>query len=335
MDYEPIAEVFRGQNRKGLLIDPQLESQHFGVVVAVDEENRVLLSRGNIHLKTFVRSAAKPFQILPLLASGGIEYFDLTSKESAVICASHNGEPVHVAAVAGILKKIGLNESHLQCGPHPPMHAPSAERLLRSDEPVTALHNNCSGKHAGMLAGCVKNGYSVDDYLDFEHPLQLKIYRYVKQYSGTEDVFRGTDGCSAPVFRMEVLEMARMFARLAAGKDPLLQRSFSILRTEPYMIGGDKRFDTDLMLNSNVVAKVGGEGIQCVGVPPSGKHSAIGIAMKVADGNFRALYPVTVAILQKLGALNHLQMEKLSYFSKTPLKNHRKLEIGFIRSVAF
>ena len=333
MNYEVLAEVYRGKNIEGRLIDPQLESVHSGVLAVVDESDQILMSRGNVRWKTYIRSAAKPIQILPLLESGGIEHFGLTPRESAVICASHNGEPVHVEAVRNILKKIGLNESHLKCGSHPPSHAPSAEEMVRKGEPYTALHNNCSGKHAGMLAGCVKRNYPVENYLDCEHPLQMEILHHVQELSNATTVFRGTDGCSAPVFLLEVLQMARLFAQLAAGKKALLKSSFSIMRADPYMIGGMNRFDTDLMLNSDVIGKVGGEGIHCVGIPAKDERPAMGIAVKIADGNFRALYPVVTSLLKQLKVLNDQQLQNLSYYAQTPLNNHRKKEIGFIRSV--
>jgi len=332
MNYVPLAEVYRGANLEGMLVDPRLESIHFGVFAVLDENNNLLLSGGNVHHKTFIRSAAKPFQILPLLASGAVEHFGFTPRECAVICASHNGEPVHVEAASGILQKIGLTESHLQCGIHPPYHAPSAEALIRRGEPFSTLHNNCSGKHSGMLACCVRKNYSVENYLDFDHPLQMEILNYIRELSGAKEIFRGTDGCSAPVFELEVVQMARLFARMASGKHDLLNRSFSIMRGDPYMIGGQNRFDTDLMLNSNVVGKVGGEGIHCIAAPSDGVRPAIGIAAKIADGNFRALYPVMISLLKQLGALNDQQMQGLASYSKTPLKNHRKKEIGFIKS---
>jgi L-asparaginase II len=335
MNYEPLAEVYRGKNLQGSLIDPQLESVHLGIVAVIDEEDRVLLSRGNIHHKTYIRSAAKPIQILPLIESGAIEHFEFTPRECAVICGSHNGEPVHVQTVRKILQKIGLNRSFLQCGAHPPGYAPYAEELIRKGKSCTAFYNNCSGKHAGMLACCVRKNYKVENYLDFDHPLQLEILAFIEKFSGASNVFRGTDGCSAPVFLLEIQQMARLFAQLAAQKHELLKRSFAILRAEPYMIGGLKRFDTDLMLNSNVIGKVGGEGIHCVGIPSHGKQAAIGIAVKIADGNFRALYPVVVSLLRKLGTLNHQQLQSLSYYARTPLTNHRKKEIGYIQSVEF
>lgn len=334
MNYELLAEVFRGKNIDGKLIDPQLESVHLGIIAVVDDQDRLLDSRGNVHQRTYIRSAAKPIQVLPLIESGGIERFGFTPRECAVICASHNGEPVHVQATESILQKIGLNESHLQCGAHPPSHAPSSEELLRKGKPFTALHNNCSGKHAGMLAACVQKNLPVENYLEFDHPLQLEILGFIEKFSGATNVFRGTDGCSAPVFLLEVVQMARLFAQIASGKHESLRRSFSIMRAEPYMIGGARRFDTDLMLNGNVIAKVGGEAVHCVGVPADDNRThAIGIAVKIADGNFRALYPVVISLLRKFGVLKEQQIENLSYYARTPLKNHMKKEIGYIRAV--
>jgi L-asparaginase II len=332
MNYAPLAEVYRGKNIDGVLIDPTPESVHYGIFAVLDEDDHLLLSAGDVHHKTYIRSAAKPFQMLPMIASGAIEHFGFTPRECAIVCASHNGEPAHVEAARGILEKIGLNVSHLQCGKHAPYHTAAAEELIRKGEPFTALHNNCSGKHSGMLASCVKKNYPVETYLDFDHPLQLEILEYVKVFSGAEEIFRGTDGCSAPVFVLEVIQMARMFAQMGSGKQDLLKSIFSIMRAEPYMIGGTSRFDTDLILHSNVVGKVGGEGIHCVAVPPAKGRPAIGLAVKIADGNFRALYPVVTSLLNRLGVLNEEQMQKLAYYVKTPLKNHRKKEVGFVQA---
>jgi L-asparaginase II len=332
MNYAALAEVYRGKNINGVLTDPRLESLHYGIFAVLDENDQLLMSAGDVHHKTYIRSAAKPFQMLPMVASGAIEHFGFTPQECAIVCASHNGEPAHVEAARGVLEKIGLNVSHLQCGAHAPYHAPSAEELIRKGETYTALHNNCSGKHSGMLTSCVKKNYPIENYLDFDHPLQLEILEYVREFSGTKEIFRGTDGCSAPVFAMEVIQMARMFAHMGSGKHDLLRRSFSIMRAAPFMIGGTSRFDTDLILNSDVVGKVGGEGIHCVAVPPGNGRPAIGLTVKIADGNFRALYPVVTSLLNRLGVLNEEQMQKLAYYVKTPLKNHRKKEIGFIRS---
>jgi L-asparaginase II len=335
MNYEPVAEVYRGKNLDGTLQNPQLESTHFGIISVIDEQDRILFSRGNVQFKTYIRSAAKPIQVLPLLESGGVEHFGFTPRESAVLCASHNGEPVHVQTVQNILEKIGLNESYLQCGAHAPSHGPSAEDLIRNGIRFSALHNNCSGKHAGMLAACIRKGYPVENYLAFDHPLQREILTFIETFSGARDVFRGTDGCSAPVFLLEIQQMARLFALLASQKHELLKLSFAIMRADPYMIGGAKRFDTDLMLNSGVIGKVGGEGVHCVGIPADDNRPAIGIAVKIADGNFRALYPVVISLLKKMGALNDQQLQNLSYYARTPLTNHNKKEIGYIQSVEF
>ncbi len=332
-NYELLAEVFRGTNRNGQLEGPRIESSHYGIVAIVDEDANPLFSRGNVHLKTYIRSAAKPFQILPLFESEAVPHFGFTPKECAVICGSHNGEPIHVENVRSILTKIGLEESHLQCGVHPPSLDSAAAQMHYNHERFTALHNNCSGKHAGMLACCVYNGWPIETYLEPDHPLQSRIAHYVREFSGAnEEIFRGTDGCSAPVFYLEMIQMARMFAQLGAQKHPLLKKSFAVMRAEPYMIGGGKRFDTDLMLNSAVAGKVGGEGIHCVAVPATNTGKAMGIAVKIADGNFRALYPVVISLLKKLGALNENQIQSLSYYAHTPLRNHRKKEIGFIQS---
>src|SRR5262249_17808773 len=157
---------------------------------------------------------------------------------------------------------------------------------------------------------CVQQNWPVENYLDPDHPLQLEILRWIEKLSGAESVCRGTDGCSAPVFYLRLCQMALLFAHLAAGKEPLLFRSFQIMRAQPYMIGGEKRFDTDLMTHTSLVCKVGGEAVECVGVPPGILGKAVGVAVKIADGNSRALYPVVTALLRRMGAIRDDQIEK-------------------------
>lgn len=329
--FEVLTEVYRGKYINGKLVDPLWESAHLGIAVLVDEDGQVLYSKGDIHFKGYIRSAAKPFQVLPLLESQAPSHFGFTDEELALMCASHNGEPVHVRTAASILKKIGLEEKHLGCGSHLPMHIPTAEGMLWQQERPGPLHNNCSGKHGGMLAYCVYHNLAVDHYLDFDHPLQVAIKKKIEHMLHAP-VQSGTDGCSAPVFHMEVYQMAFLYAQLAARKTPALKKAFSLMHHYPYMIAGDDRFDTDLMQNSSVVAKIGAEGIECVAIPAEGSRKAMGLTVKIADGAFRALYPPVISILRQYGILSEDQLTKLKKYYPSIVTNHNKYEVGYIQS---
>ena len=166
MDSVPLVAVTRGR---------QPESVHRGAVVVVDPSGRLRYAAGDQALPLYLRSSAKPLQAIPLVESGAADRFDLTERELAVICGSHSGEPMHLDAVRAILAKAGLDEGMLQCGAHPPLDAAQAAALISTGQPPAPIHNNCSGKHAGMLAACRFRDWPVDSYLDPHHPLQRNI----------------------------------------------------------------------------------------------------------------------------------------------------------------
>jgi len=276
-----LSEIVAHVTRNG-----KVESVHRGHIAVVTPEGTVVAHFGDPEHQTYIRSAAKPFQIMPLLESGAVEQYGLTDRELAVIIASHNGEPVHVEAVKSIHEKVGLTESDLQCGKHPPMHKPTGDELLRSGQALTAFHNNCSGKHSGMLALAKFKGWPLDSYLQPEHPVQLAIKEKIAAFSGlpAEQIHVGIDGCSAPVFYLPVRNIALMYARLAAGELPLTRSIFDLMWQNAEMIAGRDRFDTVLMQTTQgkLVSKVGAEGIRCVGM--SGERP-LGIALKIEDGS--------------------------------------------------
>lgn len=329
--FEVLTEVFRGKYISGKLVDPLWESAHLGIVALVDDDGKLIYSKGDVHFKGYIRSAAKPFQIQPLLESPAPTYFGFTDEELALMCASHNGEPVHVQTAASILQKIGLEEKHLGCGSHLPMHIPSGERMLWEQHEPSQLHNNCSGKHGGMLAYCVYNKLPVESYLAFDHPLQAAIKSKIESLLNAT-VQSGTDGCSAPVFHMEVYQMAYLYAQLAAQKTPALKKAFSVMHDHPYMIAGDDRFDTDLIQNSPAVAKIGAEGIECVAIPAMKGRKAMGLTVKIIDGAFRALYPPVISLLKNFDIISGEQLFKLAKYYPITITNHNKFAVGYIKS---
>src|ERR1051326_8205993 len=203
----PLVEVTRGA---------LVESRHRGFIAVANAEGEVLASLGEITARTYYRSAAKPFQPIPLIASGAADHFKLTPRELAVIIGSHSGEAVHVGTVAAILSKIGLDETALQCGAHPPFDEATARMLKAEGKQPTALHHNCSGKHAGMLALARFLGEPIENYLDPLHPVQMRIRRVLARFADVpmEEIAIAIDGCSAPVFGLSIKAMARSYARL-------------------------------------------------------------------------------------------------------------------------
>ena len=310
----PIAAVWRG----GLI-----ESVHRGHYAVYGLGGQVLDSLGDPGHYVYLRSTAKPFQALPLVFSGAAEAFGITDEELAVVCASHNAEPEHIAAVRSILDKVGLSEADLQSGAHPPIYAPAAARLSRSGEKPRPIHGNCSGKHAGMLAVCAYAGWDPTGYRDPEGPLQKLIRRTVARLCGldAEAVQLAGDSCGVPVFALPLLNLALGFARLADGSEDFpedlskaIKKVRDAMRTHPYMVAGTGRFDTRLMQCTDLVAKSGAEGVFAAGSP-----EGWGLALKVSDGAGRAVGPTVLAALGRRGVRVPREMRS---FPMTDL--HRK-----------
>ncbi len=293
----PLVQVTRGE---------LVESLHRGHIAVVDCRGNVLWQAGDPMYVTYFRSSAKPFQVLPIIESGAVDRFGITERELAVMAASHHGEDCHVEAVMSILGKIGLDESCLKCGVHKPTNPTQAARLAREGIPVTPVFNNCSGKHAGMLAYATHKGYPIDNYVDKESSVQIDMWKAVAEICGLlpEEVVRGVDGCGVVVFGMPIANMAYAYARLACPdmlperlREPA-RRVTSAMVEYPEMIGGTLDFGSNLMKNSKgaVFAKGGAEGLFCVGVPKRG----IGIAVKIEDGGSRGLQTAVMETLRLL-----------------------------------
>jgi L-asparaginase II len=291
----PLVAVTRGD---------AIESVHAGSVAVVDRHGRLLHAAGNPAFATMTRSALKPFQAMPFVAAGGIGRFAYSEAQVALLCASHSGEPRHVAAVADMLAKAGNSERDLQCGAHAPrFHELRGE--VDPPPPYSPLAHNCSGKHSGMLAYCVQCGLPKGSYLAYEHPLQQSIRRAVAHFTSTpeSELVAGIDGCSAPNYAVPLEGLALGFARLAARHpDPVYGSAPQVLAdamtAHPEMVSGEGRSDLQLMRagRGDWLAKIGAEGVQGIGIRSAG----IGIAIKIADGNKRALRPVVVSVLEQL-----------------------------------
>ncbi len=291
----PLAAV-----RRGALV----ESVHRGRLAVCDPEGEVLEAFGDPEAYIYARSAAKPLQALPLVLSGTADAFGLTDQELAVTCASHNAEEPHLAAVRSILKKAGLSESDLQSGAHPPMYGPEAVKLVRTGEEPRPVHGNCSGKHAGMLAVCVHEGYETVSYRDPGHPLQRFILGLIAEVCGLreDEVLVAGDNCGVPAFALPLRSFAMGFARIVTGEElpedlaGAALRIRNAMRAHPVVVAGTGRFDTELMGRTRLLVKGGAEAVLAVGDP-----QGWGMALKISDGSHRAVRPAALAAIDGMG----------------------------------
>lgn len=347
MNSQPLLEVTRG----GLV-----ESIHYGSIAVVDVHGTLLASLGDPYQIAFLRSSAKPFQAIPFVERGGVEHFHFTARELAIACASHEGSDEHVQTVRGMLDKIGIDENHLQCGAHLPGDPHAFKALILQNQPPAPIRNNCSGKHAAMLAHAQMRGLPLETYLDPNHPIQQDILASLSDLCRipSENIHLGIDGCSAPNFAMPLYNAALGMARLCDPHDLPPQRAAacrkitSAMTSHPEMVSAAGEFDCELMRagRGHIVCKRGAEGYQIIGLMPGvlGKDSpAVGIAFKVQDGDpermnvhyewsVRVRPAVTLEILNQLGALSETQKQALGRFGPVkPIPNHRGIQTGTAR----
>ena len=286
---------------------------------------------------TYLRSAAKPFQALPLLLAGGAEHFALDAADLALICASHSGTPEHTRRALSLLERGGFGVADLLCGAHPPYDRASAEALARRGEAPSPLHNNCSGKHAGMLLACRLLDLPTADYIAPSHPLQNRILDQVARLVGLDRgaIGLGIDGCSVPAYHMPVAAAARGYAALA---DPeaaglpsdvaaAVRRVVAAMTAEPGMVAGPGRFTTYLMAvtKGRVLGKEGAEGFYALAVRGP---VALGIAVKIADGGERCRDGVVLDLLRQMGSLSGEEFASLEEHYRPILRNSRGLVVG-------
>ncbi|MGD9497476.1 MAG: asparaginase [Armatimonadota bacterium] len=314
--------------------DGVVESTHFGRVAVCAPDGRLLASMGDPQGVQFWRSSCKPIQALSVVTSGAADRFGLSERELAVCCASHSGSAMHLRTVAGLLEKLGLDASALQCGVHWPGDAEERNRLIRAGEQPSPLHNNCSGKHAGMLATCLALGADPALYLNHDHPVQRLIAGHLELLSAVpQDCWRvGRDGCGAPTVAMPLAGMARAFARLVAPGDlpadlrQATARITAAMAAAPELVSAPGSFNTELMrlTGGAVIAKGGAEGLFCMAV----REQQIGIAFKVADGSARPDGPVAIELLRR--ARLELPEELVARFARPEVSNCHGHVVGHI-----
>ncbi|OWR32417.1 L-asparaginase [Saccharibacillus sp. O23] len=327
---EKLTLVIRGNNT---------ESIHWGSAVVATPEGEVRAECGDPSLPVYGRSCVKPVQVLPMVLSGAADRYGLSDREIAVCCGSHNGEPMHTETVSGMLKRGSLSSDKLNCGTHAPYSVEAYEALLRSGAQIEPIHNNCSGKHAGMLLTCLHLGLDPDTYTESGHLLQRQVRELLAELSGMEadKIEEGSDGCGLPTHLFPLERLALIFAKLAdpSGLRPELQEAILRVRSaivrHPEMIGGTDEFDTELIRRTQgkIIGKIGAEGVYALAIP----ELKLGAAVKVDDGNRRAAYPAAVELLRQVGALSASEFEELSEF-RLPLQcNHRGEEAGRLEPV--
>jgi L-asparaginase II len=323
-----LAEVLRG---------PLVESVHRGAVAVVDGDGAEVLALGDGAQPVFPRSAVKALQALPLVETGAAERYGLGDDELAIACGSHGGEPAHVAAVERMLARAGLDAAALECGTHAPSHRPSGDVLVRAGRAASALHNNCSGKHAGFL--CVARHLGVEHrrYVAPAHPVQRAVKAAIEQLTGVglaED-HCGVDGCSIPTWAVPLTNLAHAFARFGTGHGLAAPRAQAAARLraacarEPFFVAGTGRFATIAMerLRERVFLKGGAEGVYCGALPDQG----LGIAVKCDDGAGRAAEAVMAALIIRFLRLDGDAHALLDRFARPILRNWNAMEVGGLR----
>lgn len=315
-----IAEVTRG----GII-----ESRHTGAFAVVDGEGKLIKSAGDFAVPIFPRSAIKAFQFVPVIESGAVDHFGFTDEEIALACSSHNGEPEHVRVARSMLKKAQNDEELFECGAHWPSNLEAHHVAVRAGGEALQVHNNCSGKHAGMLALARQLGANSKDYVNIDHPVQQAIAEVIARYCDVDvkALPWGIDGCSVPTWAFPLSNMALGFAKLTetvAGK-----RIIEAVRKHPFMVAGTKRFDTKVMQEvPRVFVKTGAEGVYCGCIP----HAHIGVALKCDDGASRAAETAMASILASLDVWTPEEKEKLQGFAQTDLTNWRKIPVGDVHA---
>jgi L-asparaginase II len=323
-----LVEVYRG----GLL-----ESFHRGVVCVVNQQNEIIFSVGDTEQLCYPRSAMKLLQVIPLIINGGMDKFNFTLEEIAVMCGSHNAESEHLHVVNTILQKIGLKPDDLNCGPQYPSSKKDANVLIKADVKPHHIHNNCSGKHAGMLATCVLMNWPIEDYINPNHPLQKAIkeicslmYEYPEQ-----KMITALDGCSAPIFSVPVKNQAIAYKNLVSNNhlpDAVKEACELVVKAVsayPFMVAGSKRYCTDMMQITapQIIGKTGAEGIFCM----TFTEQKLGVCIKIDDGKMLPQYNVAQALINASGLFNEDELAPLQHHLQAPITNFNKLTTGEIK----
>ena len=317
-----------------------VENIHRGDVAAVNCAGEIVSEIGNARLPMFWRSAAKPFQALPFVKNDGLEKYNITAEELALLVSSHSGEPNHVALVRGILKKLGLDESVLDCGVVRPMSGKAFKDLIAAGEKVLPVHNPCSGKHSQIIALAIMLGVPYEGYTKPDHDAQKIIFQHVAMAAKIPEsqLEIGIDGCGVPVFYLPLYNMALAYARLSTPKlggwndyEIAATKIRDAMSAYPQVLSGTGRIDLAVseITGGRIIAKIGADAVYCLAV----KDENLGIAFKIEDGSYAAVTPMVIAVLKKLNLLTKSEADELDKKFPPVLKNHRGEIIGTIEAV--
>ena len=324
---DPVAVLVRRGDR--------IESTHCVAYAVADAAGTVLHHEGDVRRPVFPRSSVKPLQALPLVESGAAERFALSGQELALACASHGGEPMHTEPVAAWLARIGLDPSALECGAHAPSHEPTARQLIEQRRPPSPLHNNCSGKHAGMLTLALHLGAPTTGYIAPDHPVQQRISALLADMSGASLTPPEVDGCGVPTHAMPLAGLATAMARLAdpganhgaPGRAEACAKIRAAMAGHPLLVAGSGRACSLIIAAApHVLVKTGAEGVYVAALP----DRKLGLALKVADGASRAAVVALMALLAKLGVLGPSAQAALGDLGAPVLRNHAGRVVGRI-----
>jgi L-asparaginase II len=328
-NHVPIAYSTRGGN---------VENVFYGSIAVVDRAGKLIASQGDVDSPMFTRSALKPFQAIPLVSHPNFADLSLTVAETALLCASHNGEQVHADAAKAMLARASLTEAALQCGTHSPYWYRATKTQVPSGQQWNSLFHNCSGKHSGMLLYAHLNRASKENYLDFDHPLQIAVRQAIMgvcDWSLNGELPWGTDGCSVPNYAIPLTALARGLAWLTSSERHSKYANaattlFKAMATHPEMVSGEGRNDLALARagRGDWIAKVGADGVQTL----ASRSRGIGIAAKISDGNGEVLMVAFCAVLERLGMMDEHARDALASWSHMPIKSIRGVEVGRIEA---
>lgn len=311
-----------------------VENRHRGAVAVCDPDGKLVHAWGDVESLVYPRSAVKALQALPLVETGAADHFALSEAELALACSSHNAEPAHTDTVRNWLKRIELGEDALECGAHAPLHEQTANQMIENHLQPGRAHNNCSGKHTGMLTTACFLGEETRGYIKREHPSQQRWFDSLGEMAGV-DMRRlpwSYDGCGIPVIAMPLLSIATAFARVAVPDDLAANRSDAVDRIttaiahNPFMVAGSGRLCTEIMAltGRRVIVKTGADGVYTAAL----KDRSLGLALKIDDGTREAAEITLLAVLRHLGALHDDEVETLATRCRTPIINTRGVVTG-------
>ena len=321
------ALVFRGK---------LVESEHKAICLVKNINNKQILSINNKNQLVYPRSAIKIFQAIPFINSGAHILFNLNKKNIAISCSSHSGEQIHINVLKEWIKKTGILKKQLKCGIHNPLDETSSNKLLLSGKAPSEIHNNCAGKHLGMICGCIAHDMEIKNYVDPEHPYQKLIKSSLENFMSTKikNYTIAEDGCSAPQYAFPLTNIATSMINLIKEKEMTTKytKSLNILLKSinkyPLLIGGQNRFDSNVMeaTKGRIFCKGGAEGVLLF----ADFYKKIGGVIKIVDGNNRAIPSVAMSVFIKLKILSTNELKKLENWKVQKLFNHAKKNIGKI-----